>query len=464
MSTHHKTGYQTKRTSRCSQPSLTGHGKVLWATVVLVFACVLVNTGFSANTPPPVRLPVVKPIRTAEGLAALKKRELALAQELLQAFPGRHDSLALMGNVWYRRGNAIEAETFWQDALTINPKQADVHRSMAWLLLKKGDYQQSIAHYRQALAIQPTIPDAYNNIGRALMMSGRHSEAIEALKKEIDVDPTSSFAFFLLGQTYSQQQEYDQAKTHYEKAIALKPNYANAYYGLIAVCTKLGQRDQAKAHSATFKKLKAEARQGLEVSKSAYDDFAETQKAAAITYVNVGRTYREHGQHSKAEKLLAYAAGLDPNNIVSYLELASLYQTTKEPAKVIQMYQHISEIQPKASLPYLAMGVLSGQLGRFADSEKAFRTLINLTPKKPDGYRELARLYLKTRKNLPLARKLAYKAVSLQASADNCFVFAWACDENRDKTNAQEAIKRAIALAPDNQSYRRLYQVIQQRK
>ncbi len=456
--------------------------KTSWVTVVLALAYAVASTGISAHLPlgtnaqanptqspspktdHPVVFPVVKPIRTAEGLAALKKQELTLAQELLQAFPGRHDSLALMGNLWYRHGNAIEAETCWQDALNINPKQADIHRSMAWLLLKKGDYEQSVAHYHKALELQPNIPDAYSNIGRALMMSGRHSEAIEALKKEIDVAPTSSFAYFLLGQTYSQQQNYNEAKTHYEKAITLKPNYANAYYGLIGVCTQLGQRDQAKAHSATFKKLKAEARQGLEISKSAYDDFTETQKAAAITYINVGRMYREHGQHAKAEKLLVYAAGLDPNNVVSYLELASLYQKTKEPAKVIQMYRRISAIQPKASLPYLAVGVLSGQLGRYADSEKAFRKLINLTPKKPDGYRELARLYLKTRKNLPLARKLAHKAVSLQMSADNCFIFAWACDENGDQTNAQEAIKRAMALAPTNQSYQRLNQVIQQRK
>lgn len=482
MSKHQKIGHQKKRTSRRSQPSLSTHRKILWAAIVLVIVCVVATAVFPArlllhmddkpkNTQPPspktdnpVLLPVMEPIRTCEGLAALKKQELDIVEELLQDFPGRSDSFAIMGNVWYRHGNAIEAEKFWKEALKINPKQADVHRSMGWLFLKKGDYEQSITHNRKALEIQPQLSNVHSNIGRALMMSGRHSEAIEELEKEIQIAPKSSFAFFLLGQTYFQQKEYDEAKKYYEMAISIKPDYANVYYGLTAVCTKLGHRDQAKVYSATFKKLKAEARKGLKDRKIEYDDFAETQKNAAITYINVGQMYRENGKLPKAEELLKCAAGLDPNNIVSYLQLASLYQTDKQPAKAIQMYRRISEIQPEASVSYLVIGILSGQLKRYDDSEEAFRKLITLAPKTSDGYRELARLYLKTRKNLPQARQLAYKAVSLKASAANCFVFAWACDENGDKANAQSAIKRAMILEPNNQQYQRLYQVIQQRK
>ena len=381
----------------------------------------------------------------------------------MQDFPGRDGSLAVMGNLWYRHGNAVEAEKFWKETLKVNPKRADVHSSMGWHFLKKGDYEQSIAHYRKALEIQPRLSDVHSNIARALMMSGRPSEAIEELEKEIQIAPKSSFAYFLLGQNYFQRKDYDQAKKYYEMAVTIQPNYANAYYGLTTICAKLGHRDQATVYSATFKKLKAEARKGLKGRKIEYDDFAETQKNAAITYINVGRMYRENGQLPKAEALLKYAAGLDPNNIVSYLELASLYQADKQIAKALQMHRKISEIQPESAITYLIIGILSGHLKRYDDSEDAFRKLITRAPQKSDGYRELARLYLKTRKNLPLARQLAYKAVSLEANAANCFVFAWACDENGDKVNARAAIERAVKLDPGNKQYQRLHQVIQQR-
>jgi len=411
-----------------------------------------------------VALPVVEPIRTGEGLAALRKRELEAAEELLRDFPGRGESLTAMGNVWYRHGNAVEAEKFWKEALKANPGLVDVHRSLGWLYMKKGDYEQSMKYYRKALEIDPKLSEAHGNIGRVLMMCGRHEEAVEELEKAIEIDPQSSFALFLLGQAYFQQGEYEAAKKYYEAAVKIKPDYANAYYGLTTVCTKLGDRDQAKAYSATFKALKAEARKGLKGRKVEYDDFGETQKEAAITYINIGRAYRENGELPKAEELLKHAAGLDPNNIVSYMELGSLYQAVGQPAKAIEMYRRISEIQPKAAISYLVIGMLSGQLKRYDDSEEAFRKVIALTPGQSDGYRELARLYLKTRKDLPQARQLAGKALSLKGSAENYFVFAWACDENGDRADALAAVKRAMALDPENEQYRRLYQVIQLRK
>lgn len=406
----------------------------------------------------------MQPIRTTEELEALKAQESKLAEELLHDFPWRDEALAIIGDVWYRHGDAVKAEQSWNEALQINPKRADVHSSIAWLFFKKGDCEQSIAHYRKALEIQPGLSDVRTNIARALIMSGQHVEAITELEKEIQTAPESSFAFFLLGQAYSQQQQYAEARESYETAINIEPDYANAYYGLITACTKLGDRDMAKRYSAAFKQLKSEARENLQGRKAEYDDFAETQKNTATTYVNIGRMYREAGNLARAEAILKYGAGLDPNNILGYLELASLYQADGKPAKAIQMHRKIGEVQPQASISYLMIGMLSEQLQRYNDAEEYFSRLIEVDPQNTDGYRKLARLYLKTKKNLPQARQLAQKAVSLRASAANVFVFAWACHENKDRQAALAAIEQAMTLDPSNQEYRNLYQVIQQGK
>jgi tetratricopeptide (TPR) repeat protein len=127
------------------------------------------------------------------------------------------------------------------------------------------------------------------------------------------------------------------------------------------------------------------------------------------------------------------------------------------------MYKKISEIQPESPVSYLVIGILSAHLKRFDDSEEAFRKLIKLAPQKSDGYRELARLYLKKGQKLPQARQLAEKAVALEATATNYFVFSWACYANGDIANALPAIQRAIKLDPGNQQYPLLYKQIQQR-
>jgi tetratricopeptide (TPR) repeat protein len=481
MSKDKKTSQRKTRISGNSQPSfLSNRRNTIRALVIFVILCAAIAGVFSVRFLPcsngqpwrieqssnhaedPVQLPVNKPLRTEQEIVALKKEELEVAEKLMSDFPDHDDSIVIMGNLCYRHGNVIEAMEFWNKALKVNPKRAEVYRSMALSSMKKGKFADAVAQFRKALEIQPQLPDVYSNIGHALMMSGRPKEAIEALEKEIQISPNSGFAYFLRGQAYLQQKEYEKAKENYETAIKINPGYTNAYYGLASVCAKLGNRDKAKEYSENFKKLKTEERKDLKGRKIQYDDFVETQKSAAITYINVGRMYRENGKLIKAEELLKQAAGLDPENIVCFLELATLYQASSQPSKALQMYKRISEIQPEYPVSYLVIGILSAHLKQFDDSEEAFKKLITLAPQKSDGYRELARLYLKTGQQLPQARQLAEKALTLEVTAANYFVLSWAYYANGDIANALPTIKRAIELDPGNQQYPRLYKQIQQ--
>lgn len=411
----------------------------------------------------PVQLPVIKPLSTKQEVIALKNEEVEVAEQLMRDFPDNDGSLVITGNLCYRHGDIIKALEYWNKTLQINPRQATVYKSIALLYMKKGEFDVAVEHFRKALEIQPELPDVYVNIGHSLMMSGRPKEAIEALQKEILISPDSDFAYFLLGQAHLQEKEYSKAQEYYEKAIKIYPGYTNAYYGLASVCTKLGDLDKAKEYSESFKKLKAQERKNLKGRKIKYDDFVETQKSAAMTYINVGRMYRENGKLTRAEELLKQAAGLDPENVVCYLELATLYQISKQPTKALQMYKKIRDIQPEYAISYLVIGILSSHLKQYDDSEEAFRKLITLVPQKSDGYRELARLYLKTGQNLPEAQSLAERAVALEANAANYFVLSWAFYTNGDFGNALATIKRAIQLDPDNQQYQLLYKQIQKR-
>ena len=483
MSKDKKTGQCKTRISGNSKPSfLSTQRNGVRALVISIIVCVVTAGVFSVkflpcsngqpwrleqssdHTEDPVQLPVIKPLSTKQEVVALKNEELELTEKLMRDFPSHDESLVIMGNLCCRHGNVIKALEFWNKALKINPKRADVYRSIALLSMKKGQFAETVAQFRKALEIEPQLPDVYSNIGHSLMMSGRPKEAIKALEKEIRISPNSDFAYFLLGQAHLQQKKYQKAQEYYEKAIKINPGYTNAYYGLASACAKLGDRNKAKEYSDNFKKLKAKERKSLKGRKIKYDDFVETQKNAAVTYINVGRMYRENGKLTKAEELLKHAAGLDPENVVCFLEMASLYQISKQPSKSLQMYKKISEIRPEYPLSYLVIGILSAHLKQYDDSEEALRKLITLAPQKSDGYRELARLYLKTGKNLLQARQLAQKAVALEAIAANYFVLSWACYTNGDTANAFPAIKQAIELDSDNQQYRLLYKQILQRK
>ncbi len=408
-------------------------------------------------------MPVYKPLRSAQEVVALKQAESRLADQLLRDFPGHVNALIKKASVCQRNGDAMEAMVFLEKALRANPQRADIYLSMAQIAVDMGKLEQAIAHYRQTLRLQPQNSEVLSKLADTFMMSGKPEEAIGVLKEEIRMSPGSSHAHFMLGQAYLQQKQYPQARESYEAAIKIEPDIARAYYGLAMVHSRLGNPDQAQAYTERFKILKASVRQRRQQDKTQYDDFAVAQRKAAITYMDIGHMYRDQGNANKAEDLLKQAVGLDPNNIMCIFELASLYNTNGAPVKALQLFKKISQIQPNYSMTYYMIGILSARLKQFDDAEAAFNTVIRLTPKRPDGYRELAGLYLKTGKKIRQARQLAEKAVALQPkpSAANYYTLGWACNSNEDRAAALTAAKQALTIEPSNPIYQRLYKRVQ---
>lgn len=405
------------------------------------------------------------PILTQEEkIAALKRQEMQLAEQLLRDFPKSDSTLAFVGSVYGQHGDHTEAVELLNKALELNPNRPDVYNGLGWIAFTKGAYAEAIIHLRKALEIDPKLPGPRSSIAFSLMALGRHTEAIEELENNLQIFPRSVYSHFLLGQAYLQHKDYENAKKHYEAAVELDPSYVNAYYGLFTACSRLKQQAKAREHMAVFKKLKAEEMNALKARDKAYDDLVTMQKTVAENQITAARIYRAHGQPDRAEELLKKAITLDPDNPVCFTELAGLYFTTNRLSEALQMHRRVSEIEPQNAACFLNIGVISARLKRFDDAEEALGKVIELAPGDSSGYRELARLYLSTKRSYSQARKLAEKAVQLKETADNYYVLTCACDISGDRTNALKAAEQAIQLEPGNVKYKQVYQHIRNGK
>ncbi|MBN1805198.1 MAG: tetratricopeptide repeat protein [Sedimentisphaerales bacterium] len=393
----------------------------------------------------------------------MKKEELELAKSLLNEFPNSTYTIMLMGNVLERHGDAVEAVKFMKRVLELDPKRPDVYKSMGWFEMQKGQYEQAIANWRKALEINPQMPDMHNSIALALLGLGKQKEAIEELEKDIKISPRSVFNYFMLGQVYLQMKDYDNARINYEKTIALNPGYTNAYYGLFTVYTRLKQKTKAREYMTIFRELKTEDMKNLKDRNEDYKDLAKMQKGAAETFMYAGQMYQNKGDFKRAQELVEKSITLDPENTICLGNLAALYQKNNRISDAIKLHKKIIESEPQNIVCYLNIGVLSSHLKKFDEAEKAFLKVIAISPKNSIGYRELAQFYLRTETNLPKARKLAEKAVELEATAVNYFVLSWACDKNGDSANGLKAIEQAIKLDPNNSRYKNVYEYIKNR-
>ena len=402
---------------------------------------------------------VVEANHMDQGIAAIKKDELRLAETLIEDFPGDENPLVIMGEVCRSHGNVVEALNFYKRALKINPMRPDVYAIMGELSAKDGKFAESIAHLRKVLDMQPQIPGIRGRIGELFMKLGDLDKAIESFEGEVQIVPSAD-GYFLIGQSYLMQKESEKAKENYEAAIKMDPEHARAHYGLATVYVKLGNQDKAKEYSAKFRKLKAEAREDLIAARTMSDDIIQARKNSAVSYIKAGQMYRSGGKLQKAEELLEHAARLNPENVGCLLELAFLYRETNKQSKVEEIHAKIGQLELKHADNCVIFGNLCADLGLLDDAEEAYRKAVRLAPEKSVAYRKLARVYLTTKKQLREARQLAEQAVELEATAVNYSILSRACVMNGDGAAGMKAIKRAVELDPRNREYQRYYDLI----
>jgi len=422
-----------------------------------------VEPSVSQSAPSEVPDETVGKLTPEEELAALEKEGEELAEKLIREFPNSEEPLVLMGDLYRRRGNSVEAVRFWEKALQVNPKRDDIYNNIGRLAFEKEEYEKAITSWKKALEINPEVFGLRDSLARAFLALGQYSEAIEELEKEIKVSPQSALSNYLLGRAYLQQKEYDKAKTHYETVIELQPNHTQAHYGLSSVYAKLKQADKAKEYLALFKQLKAKDMEILEHRDKASMDIAAAPQALVALALDAEKLYRERGDLERAEELMKRVETIDPNNTKCLERLAMLYQMSGRIEEALAQFEKMREIQPRNPFCYLNIGTLSSQLKRYNEASKAFQHAIALAPKQSFGYRHLARLYLQTNKGLSEARRLAEKAVELEATGENYFILGWACDVNGDRTSALAAMEQAVKLEPDNLKYKQVYEIIKKK-
>ena len=94
-----------------------------------------------------------------------------------------------LGVIMVGRGELVEAERHFRQALEFRPRNADVYVNLGGALLRQGQLQEGIAHFRQALAINPKDAVAHNNLGYALRQQGRLAEAAEHFREALRLQP-----------------------------------------------------------------------------------------------------------------------------------------------------------------------------------------------------------------------------------------------------------------------------------
>ncbi|MYA69015.1 tetratricopeptide repeat protein [Candidatus Poribacteria bacterium] len=338
------------------------------------------------------------------GDAAAAREQMALFQERKAALTPLHQ---LRGALQRTQGAT---------------ERAQVLVNIGRFYLKDGHYEKAVSEYQKAIGMDPQSVAAYNGIGVAYTMLEKYKAAVAAQQKALALQPDFAKAHAGIGLAYFRQNKTGLALKHYRQAVTLDPQFLEAHLKIATIL--LNQQRYAEATDAYLTII------------SLKPDDAEAHHNLGLCYAYLAKA--EGGTRQQPDQDLTTAA-------LTALE------------KAVDLSSRSSTQPPFLTETYYLIGELQAGQGDFGAAEKAY-----LSSGLPKAYHALAQLSAKvasgdkadTKGGLETARRYAQEAIHLDPNVASYYNTLALIDFRRgDYRQAEQAIRKALALEPENRNY-----------
>ncbi|MBD2339578.1 tetratricopeptide repeat protein [Calothrix sp. FACHB-156] len=203
-----------------------------------------------------------------------------------------------MGDKSFEQGESDTAIINYNQALQLNPDNADIYYKRGMVRYHLGDYEGAIADYTQVIQINFNYTKAYTQRGLARYQLKDYQAAIEDYTQAIRINPDVALTYMNRADARSHIGDHQGAIEDYTQAIKINPNYAVADKNRV-ISRYLLKEQQRLTHSI----------------KIAPDD--------AVAFYNRGNTRAELGDYEGAIADYTQAIKINPNYADAYYSRAN---------------------------------------------------------------------------------------------------------------------------------------------
>ena len=139
------------------------------------------------------------------------------------------------GFSYHQQGMLDDAEPLYQEALKLEPKNAEVYNLLGVLFLQKGDIDSALEYILKAIDIAPS-EYFYETLFQTLIRKEDYKKITEYTKTIMELYPKNFSLLFDLAYAYKSLKQNNDALKYYEKALHINPmsyegwsNVANIY-------------------------------------------------------------------------------------------------------------------------------------------------------------------------------------------------------------------------------------------
>jgi tetratricopeptide (TPR) repeat protein len=159
-----------------------------------------------------------------------------------KADPIFHSNLA---GAYLALGRSSEAVASCQEAVRLEPSNAENRNNLGVALRRLGKTDQAAACFRDAIRLAPHHADARSNLGGVLQRQGRLAESMSVLEETVRLFPSHARAHSNLGAVLIEMGYHDVAIQHFREAVRLRPNFTEAINYIGVVMRDIGQNEEA---------------------------------------------------------------------------------------------------------------------------------------------------------------------------------------------------------------------------
>lgn len=165
------------------------------------------------------------PVRSLKRAETLAQRALSIDPDVVEA----HRTLGRVYAIQFQYGRAI---TEIDQAIRLNPSDAEAHGDRGLILLYRGELKDSATALETAFLFDPNLgPDYFYARGLAYYSMRRHDDAVRVLERGAARYPSYVFIAVVLVATYGQLGRLEDARRNVEKVKGLMPIFDAVTFG-----------------------------------------------------------------------------------------------------------------------------------------------------------------------------------------------------------------------------------------
>jgi len=177
-----------------------------------------------------------------------------LLSKILDTEPQNFDALYIMGVIFGKNNNHIEALKFFKKAQKIRSNNNLINFNLAKAFSEIGNDLEAIKYYKIAIRLDKNHLGSWLNFGKSLYELKRYKEALFHYDQAIKLKPDSVEAHNNKAVALNNLKHYDDALFHYDQAIKLKPDFVDAYFNKALTKLTLGDFEEGwKLHQYRWK-------------------------------------------------------------------------------------------------------------------------------------------------------------------------------------------------------------------